>query len=76
MAAASVIFQGADDIHSRARSAENAGPFTLYRADTHGTETTVVEKVSEDFAKAVMQHLEKKPHHQGYWYRIPEQSPA
>ncbi len=62
----------ASEIQERALLSENKGPYTLYRADTHGTENAVIENVSEDFAKAAMTTLEARPHHQGYWYRVPE----
>lgn len=62
----------AREIQERAALRENKGPCTLYRADTHGTENIVVANVSEGFAKAAITALEARPHHQGYWYRIPE----
>ncbi|PZO88700.1 MAG: hypothetical protein DI626_01155 [Micavibrio aeruginosavorus] len=64
----------AREIQQNARLSENQGPYTLYRADTHGTESIVVDHVSETFAKAAMEQLEARPHHQGYWYRIPERA--
>lgn len=47
----------------------NRGTFTLYRADTHGTESEIFTNISEPFAKSALAFFERRPHHQGYWYR-------
>ena len=75
MAASGLSGMRAEDIQQQALQPENRGSFTLYRADTHGTEIVIVKDVSEDFAKSVMEKLEAKPHHQGYWYRGAENTP-
>lgn len=73
--AAPDISMSAADIQRQEQDPDNHGPYTLYRADMHGTETPVVANVSEEFAKTVMAQLEAKPHHQGYWYGVPENTP-
>lgn len=70
------VMQTAEDIQRLASLPENAGLFTLYRADTHGTEVPIVMNVSEDFARSAMIKLEKTPHHQGYWFRVPGHEPS
>ncbi len=70
------ISMSAVEIQALARQPQNAGSFTLYRADTHGTETAIITNVSEIFAHTVMMALEEKPHHQGYWVRPVEAQPS
>lgn len=76
MAASGITFLSAQDIQDQALLPENRGEYTLYRSDTHGTEAPVVAGVSKSFGQSVMEHLEKHPHHQGYWLGSPGQAPS
>jgi len=77
MAAPDLIpFRNAQDLQDRAKMPEYSGPFRVMRGDTVGNPFTIVDGVSEEFAKSVVAFFEKSTHHQGYWITNPDFTPS